>query len=87
MFPKNILITLEFSIFCMIACSRKNSDHNCIFHNFRQARCGLDNLANGIFPCHKLQGVFTEVSEYMHVFFNIKHRSIFNIYFYSNVNE
>ena len=64
MFPKNILITLEFSIFCMIACSRKNS-----FHNFRQARCGLDNLPNGIFPCHKLQGVFTEVSEYMHVFF------------------
>ena len=72
MFPKNILITLEFSIFCMIACSRKNSDHNCIFHNFCRARCGLDNLADGIFPCHKLQGVFTEVSKCMHVFFKHK---------------
>ena len=31
-----------------------------------------DNLANGILRCHKLPDVFTEVSEYMHVVFNIK---------------
>ena len=31
-----------------------------------------DNLANGILRCRKLPGVFTEVSEYMHVVFNIK---------------
>ena len=85
MFSKNILITLEFSIFCMIACSQKNSDRNCIFHNFCRARCGWDNPANGILPCHKLQGVFTEVGECMHVFFfffNITHRSIFYLFFF-----
>ena len=31
-----------------------------------------DNLANGILRCHKLPGVFTEVSEYMHVVSKIK---------------
>ena len=36
-----------------------------------------DNLADGIFPRHKLQGVFTEVYEYMHIVLYITHRSAF----------
>ena len=50
----------------------KTAIKNCTFHNFCRAPCDLDNLANGILRCHKLQGVFTEVSEYMHVVFNTK---------------
>ena len=36
-----------------------------------------DNLADGIFPRHKLQGVFTEVYEYMHVVLYLARRSAF----------
>ena len=43
-----------------------------MFHYFCRARYDLDNLANGIFPCHKLQGVFTGVSECIYVVWNIK---------------
>ena len=60
MFRKK-MITGSF-LFC-IACSLKNSDGYYIFHNFCRACCGWDNLANGIFPCHELQGVITDVSE------------------------
>ena len=55
MFRKK-MITLGFSLFC-IACSWKNSDGNCTFHKFCRACCGWDNLANGIFLSHELQGV------------------------------
>ena len=48
-----------------------------MFHYFCRARYDLDNLANGIFPCHKLQGVFTEVSECMYVVWNIKKANCF----------
>ena len=75
MFRKK-MITLGFSLFC-IACSWKNSDGNCTFHNFCRARWDWDNLTNGIFPCHKLQGVFTDVGEWIHVLLNITHRSMF----------
>ena len=47
-----------------------------MFHYFCRARYDLDNLANGIFPCHKLQGVFTEVSECMYVVWNIKNQIV-----------
>ena len=76
MFRKKKMITLGFSLFC-IACSWKNSDGNCTFHNFCRARWDWDNLTNGIFPCHKLQGVFTDVGEWIHVLLNITHRSMF----------
>ena len=75
MFRKK-MITLGFSLFC-IACSWKNSDGNCTFHNFCRARWDWDNLTNGIFPCHKLQGVLTDVGEWIHVLLNITHRSMF----------
>ena len=48
-----------------------------MFHYFCRARYDLDNLANGIFPCHKLQGVFTEVNECMYVVWNIKKANCF----------
>ena len=48
-----------------------------MFHYFCRARYDLDNLANGIFPCHKLQGVFTEVSECIYVVWNIKKPNCF----------
>ena len=48
-----------------------------IFHNFCRACCGWDNLANGIFPCHELQGVITDVSEWIHALLNITHRSMY----------
>ena len=73
---KEKLIILELSLFC-IACRWKNRDRNCMFHYFCRARYDLDNLANGIFPCHKLQGVFTEVSECMYVVWNIKKANCF----------
>ena len=72
---KEKLIILELSLFC-IACRWKNRDRNCMFHYFCRARYDLDNLANGIFPCHKLQGVFTEVSECMYVVWNIKNQIV-----------
>ena len=55
-----------------IACRWQDSDRNCTFRNFCRVPYDWDNLANGILRCHKLPGVFTEVSEYMHVVFNIK---------------
>ena len=48
-----------------------------MFHYFCRARYDLDNLANGIFPCHKLQGMFTEVSECIYVVWNIKKPNCF----------
>ena len=66
-------------LFC-ITCSWKNSDRNCTqFYTkiFCRARWDWDNLTNGIFPCHKLQGVFTDVGEWIHVLLNITHRSMF----------
>ena len=70
------MMTLKLSFFC-IACSWKNRDRNCIFHNFFQARWHWNNLANGIFPCNKLQSVFTEVNEGMHVLLNITQRGVY----------
>ena len=61
-------------LFC-IACSWKKSDGNCTFLNFCRACYGWNNLANGIFPWHKLE-VFTEVSECMHAVLSITHRRI-----------
>ena len=55
-------------LFC-IACSWKN--------NLCRARWDWDNLANGIFSRHKLQVVFTEVNEWIHVLLNITHRSMY----------
>ena len=58
----------------------KNSDRNCTqFYTkiFCRARWDWDNLTNGIFPCHKLQGVFTDVGEWIHVLLNIPHPSMF----------
>ena len=66
-------------LFC-ITCSWKNSDRNCTqFYTkfFCRARWDWDNLTNWIFPCHKLQGVFTDVGEWIHVLLNITHRSMF----------
>ena len=62
-------------LFC-IACSWENSDRNSTFHNFCRARWNWDNLT-GIFPCHKLHDVFTEVSEWTHVLLNITLRSMY----------
>ena len=44
------------------------------FTIFCPARWDWDNLT-GIFPCHKLHDVFTEVSEWTHVLLNITLRS------------
>ena len=62
-------------LFCL-ACSWENSDRNSTFHNFCRARWNWDNLT-GIFPCHKLHDVFTEVSEWTHVLLNITLRSMY----------
>ena len=72
-------ITLKLSFFASPAVG-KNSDRNCTqFYTkiFCRARWDWDNLTNGIFPCHKLQGVFTDVGEWIHVLLNITHRSMF----------
>ena len=70
---KQNLITLVFLHRLQLEKQRSN----CAFHNFCRARCDWDNLANGIFPCHKSQGVFTGGIECMHVVLNITNRSIF----------
>ena len=67
-----LAISLQSCHFC-IACSWNNSDRNCTFHNFCQVGCDWDNLVNGIFLPHKLQGVFTGVSELMHFVLNMTH--------------
>ena len=56
----------------MIILIIQDSDRNCTFRNFCRVPYDWDNLANRILRCRKLPGVFTEVSEYMHVVFNIK---------------
>ena len=65
-------------LFC-ITCSWKKQRHCTQFYTkiFCRARWDWDNLTNGIFPCHKLQGVFTDVGEWIHVLLNITHRSMF----------
>ena len=76
---KKKMITLKLSSFASPAVG-KNSDRNCSqFYTkiFCRARWDWDNLTNGIFPCHKLQGVFTDVGEWIHVLLNIPHRSMF----------
>ena len=69
------MITLKLFFFASPAVE-KNSDRNCTFHNFCRARWDWDNLT-GIFPCHKLHDVFTEVSEWTHVLLNITLRSMY----------
>ena len=59
-------ITLKLSFFASPAVGKTKT-----------ARWDWDNLTNGIFPCHKLQGVFTDVGEWIHVLLNITHRSMF----------
>ena len=79
MSKKKKKITLKLSFFASPAVG-KNSDRNCTqFYTkiFCRARWDWDNLTNGIFPCHKLQGVFTDVGEWIHVLLNITHRSMF----------
>ena len=78
-FQKKKMITLKLSSFASPAIG-KNSDRNCTqFYTkiFCRARWDWDNLTDGIFPCHKLQGVFTDVGEWIHVLLNITHRSMF----------
>ena len=78
-YVKKKIITIKLSSFASPAVG-KNSDRNCTqFYTkiFCRARWDWDNLTEGIFPCHKLQGVFTGVGEWIHVLLNITHRSMF----------
>ena len=79
MSKKKKKITLKLSFFASPAVGKTAIE---IVHNFTQnffcrARWDWDNLTNGIFPGHKLQGVFTDVGEWIHVLLNITHRSMF----------
>ena len=62
---KGKLIILELSLFASPAVG-KTAIEIVRFTTFvvKRTICyDLDNLANGILPCHKLQGVFTGVSK------------------------
>ena len=68
---KIITITLKLYFFLHRLQLEEQLSNLCISQLF------WDNLADGIFPRHKLQGVFTEVYEYMHIVLYITHRSAF----------
>ena len=65
----------KIALFC-IAWSWEKQRSKLYISQFLSSPLSWDNLT-GIFPCHKLHDVFTEVSEWTHVLLNITLRSMY----------